>query len=120
MNGSLFLERLEGCMRDRGLSRSALSKDSGVNLNTIHGYWKYDRIPRGDDLVRIASAIGTTSEYLVTGKRAVRERDDDPLLVEIMELIGKLDRSERLQVYGAAKMVLFMRLSGSQDRLPVP
>jgi transcriptional regulator with XRE-family HTH domain len=120
MNGNRFLERLEGCMRDSGLSRSALSRQSGVNLNTIHGYWKYERIPRGDDLVRIASALGTTAEYLVAGKHPVRERDDDPLLFEIMELVRKLDRNERLQMYGAVKMLLFMRLSGSQERLPVP
>ena len=81
-----LFERLNILLAKRGWSRKKLSREIGININTIQGYWVKKRVPRGDDLVKIALALDSSAEYLITGKHPLT-RIDNPIILEILEIL---------------------------------
>ncbi len=104
MNASL--ERISVLLARKRMSRNELARRTGINSHTLQGYWKNDRIPRGDDLVRIARALDTTAEYLITGiEHPGSLSSDDPLVNEILRELQGRNRSELLMTLGALRMI---------------
>jgi SOS-response transcriptional repressor LexA len=63
-----FWERLEVELDRHGLTRKAIAADLDIPAGTI-GSWKNRRnYPTADVIVKVAKALGTTVEYLITGE----------------------------------------------------
>lgn len=62
-----FSERLEKLLKDRGMKQKDLAEKASITEAALSHYLKGDRSPRSAVLVRIAEALGTTSDYLMEG-----------------------------------------------------
>jgi len=56
----------------------------GINYETYYSGRRLSNLPRADEAVKIAQALNTTVEYLVTGE------DSNPAEIELKELKEKL------------------------------
>lgn len=65
--GNTLGERIKELSTKRNLSQKELASRANVTEAAISHYIKGDRFPRGAVLVRIADALGTTSDYLAQG-----------------------------------------------------
>ncbi len=64
---NLFSKRLEELLKARGMTQKELAAKSGVTEAAMSHYIKGDRTPRSVVLSRIATALNTTSDYLMEG-----------------------------------------------------
>ena len=92
-----LFDRLNVLLAKRGWSRNKLSRETGLNINTIQGYWVKKRIPRGDDLVKIAIALNSTAEYLITGKNPP-SKIDNPIIFDILEILNRSTDEEIIEI----------------------
>ena len=60
--------RIERLIRENNLSQKDFAKDVGTTESAICRYLKDERIPRIDILCNMATALGVSLDYLVTGK----------------------------------------------------
>jgi len=67
----IFTNTMAKELEKRGWSRGILAERSGVNLNTLQGYWKFLRIPRADDFLRIANTLDIDPNKLLFGDEAL-------------------------------------------------
>jgi hypothetical protein len=92
------LERLER-------KRPWLCRQTGISLNTLNSWIARDRKPRIDEAYRIARALGTTIEYLVTGINAPPvERDTD--LEGWLELAKGRSKEELAELRGVVRQYI--------------
>lgn len=63
--GKEFGDRLQGLLRDQGVTQKDLANRIGTTEATISRYVSGDREPKADVLANIATALHTTSDYLL-------------------------------------------------------
>ncbi len=63
--GKEFGDRLQGLLRDQGVTQKDLAIRIGTTEATISRYISGDREPKADMLANIATALHTTSDYLL-------------------------------------------------------
>ena len=69
-----FYERVKTLVKDNtDTTLRAFIESLGINYDSYNGQKRYDNLPRADEAVKIAAALHTTVEYLVTGKDASDE-----------------------------------------------
>lgn len=91
------LVRIEYLLRLQRRSRRWLALAIGRPPSTVHSWFARDTQPRGEDLARVAAALHTTSDYLVTGE----EPDGllhDPAVQEILEILRSLTPEQRVEI----------------------
>ena len=62
--------RIERLIRENNLSQKDFAKDVGTTESAICRYLKDERTPRIDILSNMATALGVSLDYLVTGKES--------------------------------------------------
>ena len=68
--------RIKELLEQKGITQRKLSELTGITESAISHYIKGDRIPRGMSLVKIAQALGTTADDLVSCDQELdKERD---------------------------------------------
>lgn len=63
-----FWERFETQMKALSLTKKEVAATTGIAYGTFINYSTLDRLPKTEEAVKIAKAIGTTVEYLVSGE----------------------------------------------------
>ena len=63
--GKEFGDRLKGLLQDQGVTQKELAIRIGATEATISRYVSGDREPKADVLANIATALHTTSDYLL-------------------------------------------------------
>lgn len=64
-----FYERVKQLVKtETSLSLKSFIESLSINYETYNGQKRHDNMPRADEAVKIANALNTTVEYLVTGK----------------------------------------------------
>lgn len=101
-DNNTFSYRLEEILKARNMTQKELATRSGVTEAAISHYIKGDRTPRSVVLSRIATALNTTSEYLMEGvpqdyyneigyaKRLIARNVDQMTLAEKREILSIL------------------------------
>ena len=75
MNELAFMFRLREALQNKGISRSELSRLSGVGKSDITHYLKGDYLPKQDKVFLLAKALGVNPGWLMTGvEQAAEER----------------------------------------------
>lgn len=97
-----FLIGVEDALHAIRRKRPWLAEQTGIPISTINGWFSEDRQPRIEIAVRIAQALDTTVEYLVTGERPTQEQHE-PDLEEFLDLLGSLSREQRTELKGAMR-----------------
>jgi transcriptional regulator with XRE-family HTH domain len=62
---------------------------AGLSLASYNAYRRHDNLPRADEAQKIAAALGTTVEYLVTGKEPETSRFYLNALKDIQKIVDK-------------------------------
>lgn len=89
---STFRQRLTEEIEYRGMKKSEFAKKVGLSLGTLNMYLYRDTIPAADIAVKMAHALNTTTEYLVTGKKPIQNRADWQK-VEIFSIVNELEEN---------------------------
>lgn len=67
MDFSSFKDRINDELDYQGISKKDFAEQVGISINTLNMYLYRGSIPAADVAVRMAQALNTTTEYLVTG-----------------------------------------------------
>lgn len=67
MNKAEFVRRVKGLMVQHGFNQKKLCEQCGIKESTFSNYMKESdsRLPKIEDLASLASALGTTTDYLL-------------------------------------------------------
>jgi transcriptional regulator with XRE-family HTH domain len=87
-----FGERLKKARQDKGISQSELGKLVGVHYTQIGRYESKGVKPSGDVLAKIASVLGVTSEFLMSGS----SQEQAQASLSDRELLSQFQRVEQL------------------------
>ena len=85
---NIFLERLKDELCYQGLTQKELAEKTGISVNTIRGWFSKDLVPDVFNGVKIAKALNTTVEYLVTGENNTAKEIQDNLKQELINTIS--------------------------------
>lgn len=69
-------DRIKELLTQKGITQKELSGLTGITESAISHYVKGDRIPRGANLVKIAKALGTTTDDLLSGDHEMDKNSD--------------------------------------------
>lgn len=79
-----FWQRLNSLIKQKNTTQNAISVQCGFNPRRLQNLSAGSRLPDCREAVKIAQALNTTVEYLVTGQ------DSNPAEIELRELKAKL------------------------------
>lgn len=95
----MWAVRIQELMRDRRLSAADLARACKIQPGSVSGWFgggKATKMISGDNLVAAAQALGTTAEYIMTGRgrpatgavgASQAERQDDATIIQGLELL---------------------------------
>jgi len=83
-----FYERVKVLVKSNKTTIEYTVNQAGLKLSQYNSYRSDKKLPRGDEVVRIAEALGTTAEYLVTGE-SPEIKNSDKALDEFQAIIDK-------------------------------
>jgi transcriptional regulator with XRE-family HTH domain len=104
-----FKENLKAELAFKNILIKELASISGVNRRTIDNYLREDgSVPSADVAVRIATALGVTVEYLITGHEQQERSSSPPLpdsriVLKNLEALNKRDRKIVLNLIKSLK-----------------
>ena len=92
-------KRISELLTERGISQKDLSIKANITESSVSHYVNGDRIPRGVTLAKIATALDTTTDYLL-GVGETTDKDEDIALAKtlIARNAGDLSETERLEL----------------------
>jgi len=95
-----FGGRLSALLQERGLQQQELAKLAGVTEAAVSHYVKGTRIPRSSVLARIAAALGTSSDYLISGnaENAEGESEMNQLKRMIARSASQMSHKEKMEL----------------------
>lgn len=108
INPEDFTERVDHLRIEKKIrSVRELARSAGIVEGTLANLWKPNRktLPYADDAVRIAQALNTTVEYLVTGKDFPKD-ERDPILEEILLMLRDRSHDERVELRGVIRVYI--------------
>lgn len=79
------VDRIDALLAQRNENRNNL-RDIGIMQQTISGWSRYDRMPRADDLHKIANYLGVSMEYLLSGEVKKLTTDEINIVYKIRML----------------------------------
>jgi phage repressor protein C with HTH and peptisase S24 domain len=85
-----FWERFETQMKVLSLTKKELAALAGISYGTFVNYSTNNRIPKTEEVVKIAKTIETSVEYLVSGKETEIEIEKDELIPQIQAPNGRI------------------------------
>lgn len=84
-----FWQRTKSLIKARNTKQQAIAEQTGISILTLRGWITHDRLPDVVSAYKIAQALGTTVEYLVTGKQPQQDhRETKELAAEILRLLS--------------------------------
>ena len=84
-----FYERVKILAKTKAVTIESVANSAGLSIDSYNSYRRHNNLPRADEAVKIAQALGTTVEYLVTGKQPQQDhRETQKLAAEILQLVS--------------------------------
>jgi transcriptional regulator with XRE-family HTH domain len=84
-----FYERVKKLAKVNKMTIETAVGQAGLSLASYNAYRRHENLPRADEAQKIAAALGTTVEYLVTGKDPETSRKYREALEEIQDITNK-------------------------------
>jgi phage repressor protein C with HTH and peptisase S24 domain len=72
-----FWKRFESQMEALSLTKKEVASMAGINYSSFIGYATKDRIPKTEEAIRIARALGTSVEFLVYGMESMTSEENE-------------------------------------------
>ena len=92
INEQEFGKRLTECMKISGYTNTKLTEELNVSKNAV-GNYKKGQIPNASILYNISQLLGTTVEYLLTGKKTNETISEEEK--QIIDAYRKADLTEK-------------------------
>ena len=92
--------RISGLLSRLNMSQKDLALVTGITESAISHYVKGDRIPRGVNLIKIAKALDTTTDYLLGHAEDDRERDLREAKTLIARNASRMTKEEKMELVG--------------------
>lgn len=108
-----FGKRLEECMKQANFSNTRLTKELNLSKNAI-GNYKNNQIPNAAILYNISQILGTTMEYLLTGKQSENLTDNEK---EMLKNYRMLPEREQIKFIGKIEDVAIQYKQGQEKSL---
>lgn len=90
--------RIKKLLERENLSQRELANAIGSSESTISRYIQNKRVPYGDTLTRLAKALNTTSDYLLTGKEetesTLNDRDKKDIEKDLKKIMDDFKSGE--------------------------
>ncbi|MBQ9209538.1 MAG: helix-turn-helix transcriptional regulator [Oscillospiraceae bacterium] len=84
MEQSVFATRLAELLEKKRITQKELSERVGVTEATMSRYMHSERIPKAEILANIATALNTTSDYLLGTEEKSNIENDYPRIVRLI------------------------------------
>ncbi len=82
-----FYDNVKKLVKKNNLTLRAFIESLGINYDSYNSCKKYSNLPRADEAVKIAKALDTSVEFLVTGEEPDQHKDElDQFKRRILEL----------------------------------
>lgn len=98
-------DRIARLRRIAGLSQAELAKRVGATASQISKYERNAHDPKVSTLNRIAAVLGTSTDYLITGKEAAPSEPDR--LLALWPALEQLPLGLRNELAGFLKTILY-------------
>ena len=69
-------EKIKELLGVKGISQKQLAEITGITESSVSHYIKGDRVPRGANLIKIANALGTTTDDLLNENEHANKEND--------------------------------------------
>ena len=86
MNINDFINRLEMCCKEQGMTRTAWAKKIGFSESTIRNWIRSNRLPSVDIVYNFANYFGVTMEYLLNCPETEIDDTDFLMLLKMKKL----------------------------------
>lgn len=91
--------RMAELLSRSGMTQKELSRASGVTESAISHYMRGERVPRGANLLRIAKALGTTADYLLSQDVEDNRREEVEMVKTILARnASKMTKEEKMEL----------------------
>lgn len=91
--------KLSALLLKRHMTQKELAQASNITESAISHYIKGDRVPRGVNLKKIADALGTTTDFLLTEIDESRlESDMDVVKTLIARNASQMTKEEKMEL----------------------
>lgn len=72
--------RISQLLSEKNMTQRELAQIAGITESAVSHYISGDRVPRGVTLIKIANALGTTTDDLLIGDKQVNKSEDLELI----------------------------------------
>lgn len=91
-------KRISGLLSRRNMNQKELSMATGITESSISHYVKGDRIPRGVNLLKIAKALDTSTDYLLGNEDSDLEKDLQVVKTLIARNASQMTKDEKMEL----------------------
>ncbi len=91
--------RISELLKERGYTQKQLAERAELTESAVSHYVKGDRVPRGINLIKIARALGTTTDDLLGEGRTDNKGDEMQLIKTLIARnASKMTNDEKMEV----------------------
>lgn len=84
-----FYENVKQLVKTNNLTLRSFIESLGINYDSYNSCKKYNNLPRADEAVKIAQALNTTVEFLVTGEETNKAQQELDKLKQILRELSQ-------------------------------
>jgi SOS-response transcriptional repressor LexA len=70
-----YADRINSRMKELGIKQADIMRATGAGRSTVHGWVNGVNAPNGSNLTKLASALNTTSSWIISGESAELEQN---------------------------------------------
>lgn len=90
--------RMSQLLAMRNMTQKELALSAKITESAISHYIKGDRIPRGVNLIKIAKALGTTTDYLLGNNEDNQENDFEIVKTLIARNAQEMTKEQKMEL----------------------
>lgn len=90
--------RMSQLLAKRNMTQKELALSAKITESAISHYIKGDRIPRGVNLIKIAKALGTTTDYLLGNNEDNQENDFEIVKTLIARNAQEMTKEQKMEL----------------------
>lgn len=93
--------RIIELLSEHKMTQKELAQVAGLTESAISHYVKGDRVPRGANLIKIARALGTTTDYLLNQEESDGLNGDMKIVKTLIARnASKMTKEEKMELMG--------------------
>ena len=100
-----FYSRVKNEVKKTKTSLQELVIGLGINHDTYYAQKRAGNLPRADEALKIAKALGVSVEYLVTGEESYSDKSSiKPEIRELLSDLKQLNKNDREMVHAIIQL----------------